>query len=130
MKHLLRSQQGMTIQREERKHFWNGLYARKEGADSVEATRGLYQETLLTCFGTKDLPESEPRLPSVADPRHRNTSCLTKRGRVSVARILTAFAYNNPDVQYCPLLYPLTAIIRHYLTGTYVERGFISLKRV
>ena len=65
------------------------------------------------------MPEVCPSLPAglVESGAHTNTYCLTAKGKISVARLLTCFAYNQPDIQYCPILYPLAAAIRHYLTG-------------
>eukprot|EP00095_Tigriopus_kingsejongensis_P002050 maker-scaffold254_size236139-snap-gene-0.9 protein:Tk02050 transcript:maker-scaffold254_size236139-snap-gene-0.9-mRNA-1 annotation:"tbc1 domain family member 24 isoform x4" len=116
IKMLIRSQHGLSLHREERTHLWMGLYEKKEGQDSAQANRVLFQDSLETCFGSKELPKEMPQLPSAVESSHLNSFCLTRKGKISTARILVVFIYNNPDIQFAPALYPLTAIIRHYLS--------------
>lgn len=49
VKMLLRSL-GLGVMREERKHFWKGIYHRREG-DQVDANKAIYEDTVKTCFG-------------------------------------------------------------------------------
>ena len=58
----------------------------------------------------------DPSLPGFVDPSHKSAYYLTSRGRLSVAVILNALEYNCPQVQYCPQLYSLTSVARHYLS--------------
>ena len=53
--------------------------------------------------------------PGCVDPSHTNHYHLDPAGQLTVARLVTAVAYNSPDISYSPLLYPVTAILRHYL---------------
>ena len=43
-----------------------------------------------------------------------------------MSRILTCFAYNQPDLQFCPMLYSISSILRHFLSeeDTY---GFLAI---
>ena len=110
--------------------MWKTLYLRMEAlassttdplnaASLAEATAGLFRDTLLTCFGTLDFPSSadDVSLPSCIDPDHVNSYFLNTHGKISVSRVLTCFAYNQPDLQYCPMLYPIASTLRHFLTG-------------
>ena len=110
--------------------MWKALYLRMEGiagnttdalnaASLADATAMLYHDTIQTCFGTQDLQSEEIGLPSCVE--HKLTQCyfLSNRGKSTVARILSCFAYNQPDIQYCPMLYPIASVLRHYLSGKY-----------
>ena len=110
--------------------MWKALYLRMEAlassttdplnaASLAEASASLYHDTIQTCFGTKDLmgnPE-DMGLPSCVEHKMTKSFFLSNFGKSTVARILTCFAYNQPDIQYCPMLYPLASIFRHYLSG-------------
>ena len=51
VKMLIRSH-GLSVMREERKHFWKGIYNKRESVENIEANRRLYWETVKTCFGS------------------------------------------------------------------------------
>ncbi len=109
---------GAAVISPERRALWRGVYLRREGgADAAAATAALYWETVKTCFGTSsDLPPDSPSsVPSCCDPDHAPSYCLKPAGRQSVFRLLACLAYNRPDVQRCPLLFPVAAALRHYL---------------
>jgi len=85
-------------------------------ASLADATASLYQETIKTCFSTQDLKTEEIGLPSCVEHKLTQSYYLNNRGKLTVARILSCFAYNQPDIQYCPMLYPIASILRHYLS--------------
>jgi len=129
--------QVMTFKNPLRKLVWKQLYLRMEAVAGsttdqfnaislAEATAGFYQDTIQTCFGTKELPPEDTGLPNCVDVQHMNSYYLNKTGKGSIIRILTCFAYNHPDLQYSPMLYPIASIIRHFLTeeDTY---GFLAI---
>ena len=87
-------------------------------ASLADATASLYQETIKTCFSTQDLKTEEIGLPSCVEHKLTQSYYLNNRGKLTVARVLSCFAYNQPDIQYCPMLYPIASILRHYLSGT------------
>jgi hypothetical protein len=108
--------------------MWKALYLRMEAlagsttdalnaVSLAEATAGLYHDTIQTCFGTQELISEEIGLPSCIDHNHTNSYYLNSLGKVSVARLLTCFSYNQPDLQYCPMLYPIASILRHFMSG-------------
>jgi hypothetical protein len=115
----LRLQHSMSLQREERREIWRGVFVKKEGGgeDRADANAGLYWETVKTCFGSEDLPQEAPPLPTILEPKHLHSFCLTSAGRISLSRVLNCFAYNSPDIQYAPHAYPIAAVLRHYLSG-------------
>ncbi len=114
---------GLSLQREERAEIWRGVFLKKEGGgeDKGDANAGFYWESVKTCFGTDELPKEAPPPPGILEPAHMNAFCLTAAGKTSVLRLLTCFAYNSPDIQYCPHAYPIAAVFRHYLAGTTVQ---------
>ena len=87
----------------------------------AEATASFYHDTIQTCFGSQDVPSEENTcLPSCVDVNHTNCYYLNSMGKRLVGRILTCFAYNQPDMQYCPMLYSITSILSHYLSGNFL----------
>ena len=107
--------------------MWKALYLRMEAlagnttdplnaASLCEASASLYRDTIQTCFGTQELLAEEIGLPSCVDHKLTNCFYLSNNGKLTLARILTCFAYNQPDIQYCPMLYLIASILRHYLS--------------
>ena len=81
-------------------------------------TSALYDVGSMTTKHFSDISNiDEIGLPGCIDPNHTNSYYLGSAGKTSVARILTCFAYNQPDLQYCPILYSIAAVLRHYLSG-------------
>jgi len=105
-----------------RRYLWQAILDRRMTEtrgfpDASLAGRDAYEETIVSCFGSTGLPSEEPGLPAFVD--HSHTSCshfLTSRGRLTVARILNALEYNSPQVQYCPQLYSMCSLARHFLS--------------
>lgn len=121
-------QQQMHFKSPLRSKIWKAIYIRMEALAGnttdkfnaislAEATAGLYHDTIQTCFGTQDLLAEEIGLPSCVEQKLTSCFHLSQHGKLTVARILTCFAYNQPDIQYCPMLYPVASILRHYLSG-------------
>ena len=121
-------QQRMNFKSPFRAKVWKALYLRMEALASsttdpfnaqslADATASLYQDTVQTCFGTQELLAEEIGLPSCVEHKLTTNYFLNNVGKLTVARILTCFAYNQPDIQYCPMLYPIASILRHYLSG-------------
>ena len=103
--------------KDERKNLFQELLQKTNEQQKYSMDTGvLLNDTLVSCFGTTDLPSKEPALPSCVDAAHTNHYFLTQKGKISVARLLRCYAYNTPEVQYCPMLFPITSILRHYLS--------------
>ena len=103
--------------KDERKTLLQELLTKSNKKEKYNVdTKALLDDTLVSCFGTADMPSNQPTLPSCIDGAHTNSYYLTQKGKISVARLLYCFAYNTPDVQFCPMLYPITAILRHYMS--------------
>ena len=115
-------QQHMNFKSPVRAQIWKTLYLRMEAQASstvdplnaqilADATASLYQDTVQTCFGTQELLAEEIGLPSCVEHKLTTNYFLNNVGKLTVARILTCFAYNQPDIQYCPMLYPIGNVL-------------------
>lgn len=60
-------------------------------------------------------PSLCPGLPSFVDPLYCEDYCLNTEGRRCCERLLHWVSLAYPFVNYCPLLYPVTALFLHYI---------------
>lgn len=61
-------------------------------------------------------------LPPFVDSSHCLPYHLTKKGRAVADRVVSVLGYACPDITYSPSLYPVTAILLHFMSG---EKGLI-----
>ena len=74
----------------------------------------LYWDTVDDCYGERTLrlsPDWRRRLPQCFDPQHCPQYGLSDEQTGQVCRALTVFSFNNPDISYLPLLYPVTSLM-------------------
>ena len=74
----------------------------------------LYWDTVDDCYGDRTLrlsPDWRRRLPHCVDPQHCPQYGLSEEQTGQVCRVLTVFSFNNPDISYLPLLYPVTSLL-------------------
>ena len=65
-----------------------------------------------------ELAEKLPRkLPGFVDANFCRHFQLNKLGQIQLDRILWQVAADHPEMTYCPLLYPITALFLHYFTS-------------
>ncbi|XP_071743961.1 GTPase-activating protein skywalker isoform X4 [Lepeophtheirus salmonis] len=67
------------------------------------------------CILWKTSRSSPPPFQPCINPKLTSTYGLNELGRVSVRRIVHCVTYNSPEIQYCPLVFPLASIFRHFL---------------
>lgn len=77
----------------------------------------FYWDMVNQTFGTTDLPDKPIMLPPFVDSTHCLTYHLTRKGRHIADRIVSVLGYACPDITYSPTLYPLCAILLHYMNG-------------
>lgn len=77
-------------------------------------------------FGTTELPEKPIMLPPFVDSTHCLPYHLTKKGRAVADRVVSVLGFACPDITYSPALYPITAILLHYMSG---EFSFVPINR-
>lgn len=68
-------------------------------------------------FGTTELPEKPMMLPPFVDSTHCLPYHLTRKGRAVADRVVSVLGYACPDITYSPSLYPITAILLHFMSG-------------
>lgn len=68
-------------------------------------------------FGTTELPEKPIMLPPFVDSTHCLPYHLTRKGRAVADRVVSVLAYVCPDITYSPSLYPIAALLLHFMSG-------------
>lgn len=68
-------------------------------------------------FGTTELPEKPIMLPPFVDRTHCLPYHLTTKGKAVADRVVSVLGFACPDITYSPSLYPITAILLHYMSG-------------
>jgi hypothetical protein len=64
-----------------------------------------------------ELPEQSIMLPPFVDSTHCLSYNLTRKGRSVADRIVSVLGYACPDITYSPSLYPITALLLHFMPG-------------
>lgn len=72
-----------------------------------------------------ELPEMSIMLPPFVDSTHCLSYNLTRKGRSVADRIVSVLGYACPDITYSPSLYPITALLLHFMPG--IDKIFIFL---
>ncbi|XP_070512858.1 GTPase-activating protein skywalker isoform X2 [Cardiocondyla obscurior] len=76
---------------------------------------GFYWDMVNQVFGTTELPEKSIMLPPFVDSTHCLSYNLTRKGRNVADRVVSVLGYACPDITYSPSLYPLTALLLHFV---------------
>lgn len=77
---------------------------------------GFYWDMVNQVFGTTELPEKPIMLPPFVDSTHCLPYHLTRKGRAVADRVVSVLGYACPDITYSPSLYPITAILLHFMS--------------
>nr|XP_019526467.2 GTPase-activating protein skywalker isoform X6 [Aedes albopictus] len=77
---------------------------------------GFYWDMVNQVFGTTELPEKPIMLPPFVDSTHCLPYHLTRKGRAVADRVVGVLGYACPDITYSPSLYPITAILLHFMS--------------
>ncbi|XP_033150860.1 GTPase-activating protein skywalker isoform X11 [Drosophila busckii] len=85
---------------------------------------GFYWEMVHQVFGTTELSERPIMLPAFVDATHCLPYHLTSTGRAVADRIVNVLGYDCPDITYSPVLYPITAILLHFMSE---EEAYLCL---
>ncbi|KAK6632106.1 hypothetical protein RUM44_007136 [Polyplax serrata] len=96
-----------------RKKLWPALCLQHAQKNSNE--EGYYWEMVKQLFGTTDLPDKPLTLPAFVEKEQCLTYHLTKRGRHIADRVVCILGYASPDITYSPSIYPITALLLHFL---------------
>ncbi|XP_055644993.1 GTPase-activating protein skywalker isoform X8 [Toxorhynchites rutilus septentrionalis] len=77
---------------------------------------GFYWDMVNQVFGTTELPEKPIMLPPFVDSTHCLPYHLTRKGRAVADRVVSVLGYACPDITFSPTLYPITAILLHFMS--------------
>ncbi|XP_038050129.1 GTPase-activating protein skywalker-like isoform X2 [Patiria miniata] len=105
-----------------RKELWHHICMR-----NVVAAGSVYKETAKALFGDEGQSSDEnanPDYQTFGNEDHLTTYRLTATGQDQLRRLLCVLAHTRPDINYCPLLHPVAALLLHYMDA---ERAFDCL---
>lgn len=101
-----------------RRNLWQLLCAQHHSAKS-NTTDGFYGDMVTQVFGSEDLPDKPISLPPFVEPMHCQSYYLTRKGRLVADRVVSVLGYACPDIVYSPSIYPICALLLHYMSGKY-----------
>lgn len=102
------------------------MFRERESGKISDRERETYDLRIITECGVElkrmmilsaDLPDMSLMLPPFIDNNHCLTYHLTAKGKSVADRVVTVLGYACPDITYSPTLYPITAILLHFLNG-------------
>ncbi|XP_014251748.1 TBC1 domain family member 24 isoform X2 [Cimex lectularius] len=76
----------------------------------------FYWDLVNQQFGSNELPDKRILLPQFVEMEHRHTYHLTKAGIKIADRIVSVLGFSCPDITYSPMVYPITALLLHYMS--------------
>ncbi|CAH1388692.1 unnamed protein product [Nezara viridula] len=77
---------------------------------------GFYWDLVNQLFGTTELPDKGILLPQFVENQHKHYYHLTKAGIKVADRIVCVLGFALPDITYSPMVYPITALLLHFMT--------------
>lgn len=106
-----------------RKQLWKLLCGQHHHGDSM--LDGFYWDMVTQVFGTTDLPDKPIMLPPFVESTRCLSFHLTRTGRNIADRIVSVLGYACPDITYSPSLYPICAMLLHFMSGKFYLTKFL-----
>ncbi|XP_030760306.1 GTPase-activating protein skywalker isoform X3 [Sitophilus oryzae] len=114
LKQLLRSN-AWPANHPVRKELWPILCTQHAHAGGASGD-GFYWDMVVQVFGSVELPDRPVALPLFVEPSRCNAYHLTRSGRACADRVISVLGYACPDIVYSPAIYPICALLLHYVT--------------
>lgn len=102
-----------------RKELWPLLCKHQQNSKSSNYMDGFYWDMVNQVFGTTDLPDKSISLPPFVEPSHCQSYYMTHKGRCITDRLVSVLGYACPDIVYSPTIYPICALLLHYMSGKF-----------
>lgn len=93
------------------------IFKMKKPDDKRDFTKSSCLLIYLQVFGTTELPDKPIMLPPFVDSTHCLPYYLTRKGRAVADRVVSVLAYVCPDITFSPTIYPIAAILLHFMSG-------------
>lgn len=117
LKHLLRNN-AWPVNSPIRGQLWTLLCSQHYNGKTAMSD-GFYWDMVKQVFGTTDVSERPISLPPFVEPSHCQSYYLTHKGRSVTDRVVSVLGYACPDIVYSPTIYPITALLLHFMPGKY-----------
>lgn len=88
----------------------------QQHAHDKSILEGFYWDMVNQIFGTTELPDKPILLPQFVESGHCIAYHLTRKGRNVADRVVCVLGYAHPEITFSPAIYPVTAILLHYMT--------------
>ncbi|CAH1131123.1 unnamed protein product [Ceutorhynchus assimilis] len=98
-----------------RRELWPTLCTQHAKAGGVSGD-GFYWDMVVQVFGSAELPERPVGLPPFVEPSRCHAYHLTRSGRACADRVISVLGYACPDIVYSPAIYPICALLLHYVS--------------
>ncbi|XP_049822594.1 GTPase-activating protein skywalker-like isoform X2 [Aethina tumida] len=114
LKHVLRNN-AWPANHPIRQHLWILLCTQHQNGKGT-MMEGFYREMVTQVFGSQDLPDKPMSLPPFVEPSHCQSYYMTHKGRNVTDRVVSVLGYACPDIVYSPTIYPICALLLHYMS--------------
>lgn len=100
------------------KYCWNLLgWSFRNPGSTVTTNSKCLNVMKFCCYCVAELPDKPILLPQFVESGHCIAYHLTRKGRSVADRVVCVLGYAHPEITYSPAIYPVTAILLHYMTG-------------